>query len=174
MHRSVVACPHLPAIYVKYQIILLDNRGTRVWTNFLGSLHSLAVEARDLLVRRPLTRCANTPLELLDDHIHKVIPLIQKTRAQQLLRWATVWPQSTWAEKWWGAAVGLGPHLLECGLGRGLPLYQMASWSIQPFGHNYRNATLLHVGIPLRIIFIPSLVAKHLRYVCTELLLNTN
>jgi len=28
------------------------------------------------------------------------------TRAQQLLRWATVWPQYTWAEKW-GAAVPL-------------------------------------------------------------------
>jgi len=35
----------------------------------------------------------------------------------------------------------LGPHLTqchltECGLGRGLLLYQVASWSIQPFGHN--------------------------------------
>jgi len=28
-----------------------------------------------------------------------------QTRAQQLLRWATVWPQQTWAEKWGGAAV---------------------------------------------------------------------
>jgi len=27
----------------------------------------------------------------------------------------------------------LGP---QCGLGRGLPLYEVASWSIQPFGHN--------------------------------------
>jgi len=30
----------------------------------------------------------------------------------------------------------LGPHLTQCGLSRGLPLYQVASWSIQPFGHN--------------------------------------
>ena len=30
----------------------------------------------------------------------------------------------------------LGPHLTQCGLGRGLPPYQVASWSIQPFGHN--------------------------------------
>jgi len=32
----------------------------------------------------------------------------------------------------------LGHHLTrrQCGLGRGLPLYQVASWSIQPFGHN--------------------------------------
>jgi len=33
--------------------------------------------------------------------------------------------------KWGGAAVGagsqLGPHLTQCGLGRGLPLYQVAS-----------------------------------------------
>ena len=30
----------------------------------------------------------------------------------------------------------LGPHLTQCGLGRGLPPYQVASWSIEPFGHN--------------------------------------
>jgi len=32
----------------------------------------------------------------------------------------------------WGA----GSHLTQCCLGRGLPPYQEASWSIQPFGHN--------------------------------------
>jgi len=45
-----------------------------------------------------------------------------------------------WAEKggvlyhfpWWD----LGPHLTQCGLGWGLPPHQVASWSIQPFGHN--------------------------------------
>jgi len=32
------------------------------------------------------------------------------------------------AEKWGGAAVGaLGHHLTQCGLGPGLPLYQVAS-----------------------------------------------
>jgi len=30
----------------------------------------------------------------------------------------------------------LGPHLTQCRLGRGLPLCQVASWSVQPFGHN--------------------------------------
>ena len=30
----------------------------------------------------------------------------------------------------------LGPHLTQCGLGRGLLPYQVASWSIEPFGHN--------------------------------------
>ena len=30
----------------------------------------------------------------------------------------------------------LGPHLTQCGLRRGLSPYQVASWSIQPFGHN--------------------------------------
>jgi len=30
----------------------------------------------------------------------------------------------------------LGPHLTQCGHGRGLPAYQVSSWSIQPFGHN--------------------------------------
>ena len=47
---------------------------------------------------------------------------------------------------------GLGPHLTQCGLGRGLPLYQVASSSTQPFGHNCRNATL-RVGIRIRTIF---------------------
>jgi len=41
-------------------------------------------------------------------------PLLHRatiTTAQQLLRWATVWPQQTSAEKREGAAVGaLGPH----------------------------------------------------------------
>jgi len=32
----------------------------------------------------------------------------------------------------------LGPHLTQCGLGRGVVPYRVASWSIQPFGH-YRH-----------------------------------
>jgi len=31
-------------------------------------------------------------IDILSRYIH--------TRAQQLLKWATVWPQHTWAEKW--------------------------------------------------------------------------
>jgi len=34
----------------------------------------------------------------------------------------------------WGG--GLGPHLTQSRLGRGLPPYQVASWSLQPFGRN--------------------------------------
>ena len=60
-----------------------------------------------------------------------------------------------------GTGSPLGHHLTQCGLGRGLPLYQVTSWSIQPFRHICRNATLLRVGIPLRAIFIPSLVVTH-------------
>jgi len=56
------------------------------------------------------------------------------------------------------ARSSLGHQLTQCGLGRGLPLYQVASWSSQPFGHNCGNAMLLCVGIPLRAIFIRSLV----------------
>jgi len=33
----------------------------------------------------------------------------------------------------------LGSHLRQYGLGQGLPLYQAASRSIQPFGHNRRR-----------------------------------
>jgi len=31
---------------------------------------------------------------------------------------------------------GMGPHLTQRRLGRGLPSHQVASWSIQLFGHN--------------------------------------
>ena len=30
----------------------------------------------------------------------------------------------------------LGPHLTQCGKGRGLPACQVSSWSVQPFGYN--------------------------------------
>jgi len=36
----------------------------------------------------------------------------------------------------------LGPRLTQCGLGRGLLPYQVASSSIQPFGHNRRALKL--------------------------------
>ena len=75
-------------------------------------------------------------------------------------RLATRGMDPKWEEAAVGAGFPLGPHLTQCGLGRGLPLYQVASWSIQPFGHDCRNATLLRVGIHLRTIFIPSLVVK--------------
>ena len=32
--------------------------------------------------------------------------------------------------------VDRGPHLIQCGQGRGLPARQVSSWSIQPFGHS--------------------------------------
>ena len=37
------------------------------------------------------------------------------TRAQQLLRWATVWPQQTWDESGEGLLWGLDPHWV-CGI----------------------------------------------------------
>jgi len=56
-----------------------------------------------------------------------------------------VWPQQTWAEKRHGLLCPFrreelsplpNPHLTQCGLSRGIPTYQVASWSIHPFGHN--------------------------------------
>ena len=52
-----------------------------------------------------------------------------------------VWPQQTWDKKWGGCCAPilwgqLGPHITQCHLSLGLPPYQVASWSIQPFGHN--------------------------------------
>ena len=34
----------------------------------------------------------------------------------------------------------MGPHLTQCGQGRGLPACQVSSWSVQPFGHSARTS----------------------------------
>jgi len=34
----------------------------------------------------------------------------------------------------------LGPHLTQCGQGRGLPACQVSSWSVQPFVHSARTS----------------------------------
>jgi len=50
-----------------------------------------------------------------------------------------IWPQQIWAENWGLCPFGggeLGPHLTQCGQGRGLPACQVSSSSIQPFGHS--------------------------------------
>jgi len=55
------------------------------------------------------------------------------------LIYLAIWPQQIWAENWGLCPFGegeLGPHLTQCGQGRGLPAHQVSSWSIQPFGHN--------------------------------------
>jgi len=85
------------------------------------------------------------------------------TRAQQLLRYGRPFGHNRHGPKsgeglLWGGWVPTGSPsntIWPGGMSRSLPLYQVASWSIQPFGHNCRNATLLRVGIPLRIIFYP-------------------
>jgi len=37
----------------------------------------------------------------------------------------------------------LGPHLTQCGQGRGLPPCQVSYWSIQPFGHNRHRPQII-------------------------------
>ena len=69
----------------------------------------------------------------------------------------------------------LGSHLTQWGVGPGLPLYQVASWSIQPFGRNRHGpkiggcAPMGRVGSPsntmwpeLRSTPVPSFVLIHL------------
>jgi len=64
----------------------------------------------------------------------------QSTRAQQLLRSATVWSQLL--------CPCMGSfHLTQCGLGQAIPPYQVASRSIQPFGHNRHGLKI--GGMPL-------------------------
>jgi len=52
-----------------------------------------------------------------------------------------------------GAAVPLsrelGPRLVQCVIGRGLPPYQAASSSMQPFGHNRHKPKLGRSGCAL-------------------------
>jgi len=38
-------------------------------------------------------------------------------------------------------------HATQCGLGRGLPSYQVASWSIQPFGQNRHGPNFFEGGV---------------------------
>jgi len=56
----------------------------------------------------------------------------------------------------------LGPHLTQCGLGRGLPPYQMLSWSIQPFGHNRHGPRIMRTQAKPAPINFKSGVAVHL------------
>ena len=65
-----------------------------------------------------------------------------RNKLQQALNSSRDWRQfghNRHGWKVWGLCPFLGvagPHLTQCGLGQGLPSYQVASWSIQPFGHN--------------------------------------
>jgi len=48
----------------------------------------------------------------------------------------------------WGGE--LGPHLTQCGMGRGLPLYPVSSSSIKPFGYNRHGPKIAGMGaVPL-------------------------
>ena len=48
-----------------------------------------------------------------------------------------------------GGEVELGPHITQCGLGRGLPLYPVASGSIQLYGHNRHGLKIVGDCAPL-------------------------
>jgi len=53
---------------------------------------------------------------------------------------SAICPQQTWVKNGGLCRLlregKLGPRLTQCRLGSGLPHYQVASWSIEPFGHN--------------------------------------
>ena len=83
----------------------------------------------------PNQQCQSTELNTKQWHQPQ-----NKSSAQQLLREATLWPQQTWAEKWELLCPfplgGAGSPSNTMSPGQDLPPYQVASWSIQPFGHN--------------------------------------
>jgi len=80
-------------------------------------------------------------------HRLTVSPRLRPTSVSSgILIHAAVWPQQIglWAENWgelcpFGEGV-LGPHLTQCGQGRGLSACQVSSWSVQPFGHSARTS----------------------------------
>ena len=59
----------------------------------------------------------------------------------------------------------LDPHLTQCHLGRGLPPYQVASWSILPFGHNRHGPK---IGMLLCPFFRGKLGPHVTQYACAE------
>ena len=62
-----------------------------------------------------------------------------------MLTHAAIWPQQIYGPKIGGLCPfgegELGPHLAQCGQGRGLPACQVSSWSVPPFGHNTPSQT---------------------------------
>ena len=79
------------------------------------------------------------------------------TRAQQQLRWATVATIDMGRKEGDCCALSreLGPRLVQCGLGRRLLPYQVASSSIQPFG-------TLNMGQKLGGVAMPSFLGVYL------------
>ena len=77
------------------------------------------------------------------------------TRAQQQLTWATVCHNRR-GPKIGGPVLlfgGAGPHLTQRCLGQDLPPYQVASWSMQPFGHS-RHGPKSGGGVLFRSQFV--------------------
>jgi len=82
-------------------------------------------------------------------YLHSIWHPVSKTRAQQKLRWASV-DTIDMGRKDGGLLcpfrAELGPRLIQCGLGRGLLPYQVASSSMQPFGHKINMGQKLGGG----------------------------
>ena len=88
----------------------------------------ISSQISELPFRNDVT-CLRTPSQ------HKVV--ITKLSGKNLLKYCTVlMAQNMWLHGVVSFLGELGSHLTQCGLGRGLPPYQVASSTIQPFGHN--------------------------------------
>ena len=75
---------------------------------------------------------------------------------QELISYWDRWPRQSKVGKKWGTVPmrgggELGPDLTQCHLGRGLPTYQVAFWSIQPFGHNRHGPKSGWAAVPLSV-----------------------
>jgi len=92
-------------IYLQPNAVEKLRKITTAWvlptTDGRATAHSENVNVSSHLLKS-ITFYTHLHLRLVQFKLHKSYG----TRAQQLLKWATVWPQQTWAEKWAGAAVG--------------------------------------------------------------------
>ena len=116
----------MPSLYCSIVTVSAAHTETSV---FAEIVHQFLMDLQNSFITAKSTKFPTKPIVGYPPRLMSVAALPWKTtRAHQLLRWATVWPQYSWAEKLRGAAVrGLGPHQAQCGLDRGLPLYQVAS-----------------------------------------------
>ena len=95
---------------------------------------------------------------------------IVRTRAQQLLRWATAPEQIGPKNRGLLCAIPweeLGPHLTQCGTGRGLSLYQVAyldpSNRLATIHPRYRQTGQTTIILPTPILFpVVVTLQKHL------------
>ena len=122
-----MTCQSVPLSLVSTTVVFSWLTTTKTWVSFLNSCCGFCCLCYESCAVALL--CVSWPSILVVSRF-----------MQQVL--SSSWDGRSWAQKCGGCCasfrggLGLGPHLTQRRLGRGLPPYQVVSWSIQPFGHN--------------------------------------